>query len=238
MKKQLLLILSGVFLNFFVLSSCGNSCEKGSGKTASEDHKTEAFTKLNVSGSYKIVLKQGNPSIKVTADDNLLKLIETKVSGDELTIKTKSDICNAGMMEIDISNPDFQAVKSAGAVDLSSDGRLTLKDFVMELAGISKVNLDISAAKVKTLASGSADINLKGQASGNNVTLSGKGNLNALDFIVADYRIETSGLSNCKVNVLNELSVNMSGAGSVAYKGNPAKINNEHSGVTSIKKIQ
>lgn len=237
MKKQPLLILSVFLLLFAVLSSCSNSCEKGSGKTGSEDRKLDAFTKLNFSGSYKVVLKQGAPSIKITADDNLLKLIETSVSGDELTIKTKKDICNAGTMEIDISNPDFQSVKTAGTIDLSSGGKLNLKDFSMELAGISKVNLNLNAANVTTSTSGSSEINLSGQATANKVTMSGKSTLNALDFIVANYRIETSGYTNCNVNVLNELSVSVSGAGSVQYRGNPAKINNEHSGATSIKKI-
>ena len=67
--------------------------------------------------------------------------------------------------------------------------------------------------------------------------MSGAGNLNALDFVVANYRVETSGLSRCKINVLKELSINTSGAGSVEYKGNPTQINNQHSGLTSIKKI-
>lgn len=237
MKKQPFLILTVFTLVFSMLIACKTACEKGSGKAASEDRKLGSFTKLNFSGSYKVVLKQGDPSVKITADDNLLKLIETNVSGDELTIKTKEDICNAGTMEIDISNPDFQSIKTAGTIDLSADGKLNLKDFSMELAGISKVNLNLNAANVTTSTSGSSEINLSGQATANKVTMSGKSSLNALDFIVANYRIETSGFTNCNVNVLNELSVNVSGAGSVQYKGNPAKINNEHSGATSIKKI-
>ncbi len=237
MKKQPLLILSGFLLLFSVLSSCNDSCEKGSGKAASEDRKLGAFTKLNVSGAYKIVLKQGNPSVKVTADDNLLKLIETSVSGDELTIKTEKNICNAGTMEIDISNPDFQSVKSSEALDLSSDGKLNLKDFDMELSGAAKVKLDLNAANVKIKSSGAADIDLMGQATENLVTMSGVGKLNALDFVVANYRIESSGITHCKINVLQQLSVNISGTGSLEYQGNPSKISNEHSAFTSIKKI-
>lgn len=238
MKKQPFLILTVFTLVFSMLIACKTACEKGSGKAASEDRKVAAFTKINVSGSYKIVLKQGAAAFKITADDNLLKKIETDVSGDELKISTKGSICNAGPMVVYITNPDFQAVKSAGALDLSSDGNLSVKDFDMEFAGISKVNLEMNAANVKTLASGTAEINLKGQATENRVTLSGTGKLNAIDFTVANYRIETSGYAQCKVNVLNELSVNINGAGTVEYKGNPAKINNEHSGATSIKKIQ
>lgn len=235
--KKLLLILSVFTLVFSSLVSCNSSCEKGSGKAATEDRKVAAFTKINVTGAYKVVLKQGVASVKVTADDNLLKLIETNVSGDELKISTKGDVCNAGQMIINITNPDFQAVKSSGALELSSDGKLTVKDFNMELAGVSKVNLDMNAANVKMLVSGTSEINLTGQASENLVTLSGTGSLNALEFIVANYRVETSGFSRCKINVLKELSVNISGAGTVEYRGNPSKINNEHSGATSIKKI-
>ncbi len=238
MKNRLLLIFSAAFaLVFASLVSCNSSCEKGSGKAVSENRKLEAFTKINISGSYKIVLKQGESAVKVTADDNLLHFIETDVSGDELTIKNKKNICNAGTMEIDISNPDFQVIKSANALDLSSDGKLSLKDFDMEFGGASKVKLDLNAANVKIQTSGAADINLTGQATENQVTMSGAGNLNALDFIVANYRVETSGITHCKINVLKELTVNINGTGSLEYKGNPAKISNQHSGLTSIKKI-
>ncbi len=204
---------------------------------ASEDRKLDAFTKISTSGNFKIVLKQGPAAVKVSADDNLLKIVETKVSGDELKISVSNDICTDKQLEVAITNPDFKAVKSSGALDLSADGKLNIKDFDMELAGVSKVNLDLTAANVKTLANGSSEINLKGQATTNNVTLNGSANLNALDFIVASYHIETRGDAHCKVNVLSELDVNVSGSGDVQYKGNPGKINNENAGSTSLKKI-
>ncbi|MGI4804152.1 MAG: head GIN domain-containing protein [Janthinobacterium lividum] len=237
MKKQPLLFLSAL-ISISLIVGCKSSCEKGSGKIASEDRKLESFTKITTSGNFKIVLKQGPAAIKVSADDNLLKIIETNVSSDELKISTKNEICGEKTLEVDITNPDFQAVKSSGTLDLSSDGKLNVKDFDMELAGVAKVNLDLTAANVKTLANGSAEINLKGQATANNVTMNGSANLNALDFIVANYKIETRGDAHCKVNVLSQLSVNVSGAGDVQYKGNPAKINNENAGSMSLKKVQ
>ncbi|RYE36895.1 MAG: DUF2807 domain-containing protein [Sphingobacteriaceae bacterium] len=237
MKKQPILLLSALILISSIIS-CKSSCEKGSGKMASEDRKTDAFSKITTSGNFKIVLKQGPAAIKVSTDDNLLKIVETEVSGDELKISTKNEICSDKQVEIDITNPNFAAVKSSGTLDLSADGKLSVKDFDMELAGVSKINLDLTATNVKTLANGSSEINLKGQASANTVTLNGSANLNALDFTVATYKIETRGDAHCKVNVLSELSVNVSGAGDVQYKGNPAKINNENAGSSSLKKIQ
>ncbi|RYE30283.1 MAG: DUF2807 domain-containing protein [Sphingobacteriaceae bacterium] len=237
MKKQPLLFITALLLVSSVIG-CKSACEKGSGKMASEDRKINAFSKITTSGSFKIVLKQGAAAIKVSSDDNLLKFVETDVSGDELKISTKNEICTDKPIEINITNPNFAGVKSSGTLDLSADGKLNVKDFDMELAGVSKVNLDLTAANIKTLANGSSEINLKGQAAANNVTLNGSANLDALDFIVASYKIETRGDAHCKVNVLSELSVNISGAGDVQYKGNPAKINNENAGAASLKKIQ
>ncbi len=238
MKKQSLFILSALIFTFSLLASCNKSCEKGSGKTAAEDRKVAAFTKIQVSGNYKLILKQGAASVKIMADDNLLKLIKTDVSGDELSVITDGNICNSGPMIVNITNPDFQSVKSSGVIDLSSDGKLTVKDFALELAGVSKVNLDINAGNVKTLSSGTAEIYLKGQATENTVTMNGTSALNAFDFIVANYRIETRGDTHCKINVLNELNVNIKEAGEVQYKGNPTKISNQHSGIATISKVQ
>jgi len=238
MKKQPLLMLSVFALVFSLLSSCSNKCEKGSGKAATAARKVGSFTKIDVSGNYKIVLRQGSPSVKITADDNLIKSIKTDVNGDELNISTNGNICNAGQMIINITNPDFQAIKSSGVLDLSSDSTLNVKTFDMELAGVSKVNLNLIAGNVKTSTSGTAEINLKGQASENMVTMNGTSTLNALDFVVANYRIETRGATHCKINVLDQLSVNIKEAGEVLYKGNPSKINNEHSGAATLKKIE
>lgn len=240
MKKQPLLILSLLALIFCSVVSCKEKCEKGSGNSTSEERKVDAFSKINVSVAYtsvQLVLKQGNASVKLIGDDNLLKMTKTDVGGDELKITTDGTICNAQPLVIEISNPQYQGIKSSGAIDISSDTTLNVKDFSLELSGKSKVNLGLNAANVSISASGSSDITLKGQAAENNVTMNGSGDLNAFDFTVAKYKIQSNGDVNCKINVLSELDVDINGAGQVQYKGNPAKVDKEHSDGTRIKKI-
>lgn len=241
MKKQPLLILSAFVLFFSLATSCKNECKTGSGKTVSENRKVDDFNKINVSVAYtsvRMILKQGNPSIKITADDNLLKITKTDVSGDELKITTDGTICNAQALVVEISNPNYSSVKSTGAIELSSDTTLNVKDFDLALSGKSNIDLALNASNVSVVSSGSATINLKGQAAANNVTLSGSSNLNAFDFAVANYKIETHGVANCKINVLSDLNVNINGAGEVQYKGNPTKIDNNHAEAARIKKVQ
>jgi hypothetical protein len=96
----------------------------------------------------------------------------------------------------------------------------------------------MNAANVRTTSSGASEIFLKGQASSHEVDLSGSSEINALDFVVGKYRIESSGSANSKINVLNELEVKSSGSSDVEYRGNPSKLSNDDSGASSIRKIK
>jgi hypothetical protein len=67
--------------------------------------------------------------------------------------------------------------------------------------------------------------------------LSGSGDIDALDFVVGKYNIETSGASHCKINVLKDLSVHTSGASEIEYRGSPSNVSSDKSGASSITKI-
>jgi hypothetical protein len=91
---------------------------------------------------------------------------------------------------------------------------------------------------VRTQSSGASEIFLKGQASSHEVELSGSSSIDALDFVVGKYRIESSGASNSKINVLSDLRVKSSGASDVEYRGNPSNVSNDDSGASSVRKIK
>jgi len=69
------------------------------------------------------------------------------------------------------------------------------------------------------------------------VEFTGSGKLSALDFVVNKYTIHTTGASHSQINVLNELDVSSTGSSDIEYRGNPATINNNKTGASSIKKI-
>jgi hypothetical protein len=239
MKKihlTILVLLASVLLS--VLSSCRFSCLRGSGKQTSETRKVSDFTSIDISGGYRIVLKQDSSlSLKITADDNLLKYIKTDVSGDRLLIYTRRNICNTGEMTINIGIRNLDEVKASGGVEVESDGKITTHDLHFKLSGATKVTMDLTAANVTTRGSGATELNLKGQATSHDINLSGSGTVNALDFVVGSCNIQTSGIGHSEVNVLNSLSVHSSGASEVKYRGNPSNVTNDKSGASSIEKI-
>ncbi len=240
MKKTYLTALT-VFagISLLLLSSCRLNCVKGSGKEASATRKVGDFTRLDISGSYKIILKQDSTlGISLTGDDNLLELVKTEVSGDELKISTGSkNICANRDMFIVIGVRNLEQIKASGAIDINSNGKIVAKNFKFDLSGATKINMDLDAAAVTTEGSGVTEVTLRGQATSHRIDLSGGGKIHAFDFIVGNYDIETSGASDCDINVLHELSVNSSGASDIKYKGNPTTINNKKAGISSITKV-
>jgi hypothetical protein len=187
----------------------------------------------------KIVLKQDSvQQVRVVADDNIQERIKTEVHGDVLGFEMDGNFCSSGPITLYISAKNINGVSASGSVELLSDGKINTKDFLLDLSGNSHVDLTLNAGNVITKASGSSEIRLKGQAGSHEVDLSGSGKVEAVDFVVGNYRINTSGSSQLRINVLNDLQVNSSGSSDIAYRGNPKRINNDKSGSSSLKRIQ
>ena len=221
-----------------IASGCnGFDCVDGSGNQVSENRTVEPFTFIETSGSVKLILKQGPQQLRITADDNIIKEIRTKVNGGTLSIDMKGNFCNTGPITVYLSSQGYEGVEVSGAVNIESDGILQVKDFELNLSGSSEVKLNLNAANVRTSSSGASEIFLKGQASTHAVDLSGSSTVEASDFVVGKYMIESSGATKSRINVLNELSVKSSGSSDVEYRGNPTKLSNDDSGASSIRKI-
>ncbi|HEY5327603.1 MAG TPA: head GIN domain-containing protein [Mucilaginibacter sp.] len=220
------------------LSSCMFNCVHGSGHVVSEDRKVGDFSRISISGAYKVTLKQDSSlSLKITADDNLLKYIKTVVSDGRLRIYTRRNLCNNGQMTITIGIRKLEELKASGAVEVVSDGAIHTQDLHFKLSGATKITMGLNAANVTTTGSGATELNLKGQATAHNIDLSGVGHVYAFDFVVGSCDIQTSGMGHSEVNVLNSLSVHSSGASEVRYRGNPSSVTNDKSGASSVEKV-
>jgi Putative auto-transporter adhesin, head GIN domain len=221
-----------------VLNSCNSNCIKGSGTPITEDRNVGTFSKVEFGGSIKLKIKQDSTNwMKITADDNIIKQIKTRVSGDVLKIEMDGNFCNSGEVVVELSSKVWSGIKASGATQIISENQINSDDFELDLSGSSQVDLNLVAAKFKMETSGSSEIKLKGQARQSDVNVSGASEINAFDFVVSDFNIETSGSSKCAINVLNSLNVNSSGSSEILYKGLPKNINNKKSGSSELKHV-
>ncbi|MBE9586800.1 DUF2807 domain-containing protein [Mucilaginibacter sp. JRF] len=219
-------------------TSCNVKCKKGSGTLKTESRKVTDFSRIQVEGGFKVILKQDSSlNVDLSIDDNLLEFVETEVSGGTLKISNARNICGSDDAQIVIGVKNLEELKGSGAVKFSSAGRLNVKDIAIELAGAGSTDLDLSAANVRTEGSGSTDIKLKGQAASNTISLKGSGKVEALDFVVGKYNIETTGAGEYKVNALKSLVVKTTGSSTIEYRGNPTDVKNQETGSSTLKKI-
>lgn len=230
------LFVSAFFLT--VLSSCRFGCVKGSGHKITESHKMGDFTQIDISGGFKVNLKQDSSlDVTINGDDNLMKYIRTSNEGDKLRIYTKKNLCPSGEITINIGVKNLEGIKTSGAIEINSDGKLNTKDLSIHTSGGSKITMDLDAANLETEGSGASEINLKGQATSHKLHLTGSGKINAFDFVVGSYDIETTGASECEINVLHDLNVNTTGASDIKYRGNPSNVNSHKTGASTLTKV-
>ncbi|PJJ79395.1 head GIN domain-containing protein [Mucilaginibacter auburnensis] len=222
----------------FTSQACKENCLQGSGNEKTDKRQLTAFSQLEITGSFNVTLVQDSSNaVTITADDNIVSVIKTDVSGDKLKISSdKKNLCSTKEIAITIGVRNLKAISASGAIDMASRGHLNLGDLDIDLAGATKLNLDVTAANIETEASGVNEITLKGQARSHKIEFSGSGNLKAFDLVTGNYNIESSGQSDCEINVLNELNIHTTGASEIKYKGTPTKINKSKTGALTLTK--
>lgn len=231
MKKILLFTIVVIVLN---------ACQqmRGSGNVISQTRNTSSFTGIDVGGAYTVEVQNGPQTIVVVeADDNLIKYVETKVSGNTLYISTKGSInFNDGNLKILITSPDIKSINSSGAATVHIKN--TLKDenkITLESSGAATINGEIDAPEVSVHADGAANIDVSGHTKNYNAEASGSGTIKTGSLMSETVKIDASGAASVHVYASVSLTVEASGAANIHYKGAGNTVINT-SGAASVKK--
>lgn len=226
--------MSGLFAACNVINGT-----RGDGNVLKETRKVSSFDGIDVSGAFDIVLKQGTvEEVTVEADANLLPLIRTDVVGGTLKIDTKKPINHVTVMRVYVTVKDLKHIDVSGAVDINTEGRITVPELSIDASGASDSKLELGVQKLKLDCSGASKMRFSGFATDVSMDLSGASDIFGYDMLAENYDIEISGAGNAQINVSKKIRAEISGAGSVKYKGSPSEIDQSVSGAGSIKKVQ
>lgn len=225
---------------FFILSGCiGNiNCEKGNGKIIRQDRKISAFNQLEVSGAYTIILKQDSvTSVTVEADENLQSLITTKTERKKLIIENKNSICGSKNIKVFVTTPELKSIDISGAVELNTTNNFTGKELGLYLSGAAEMEINISVNNLKLVCSGSGKLSMEGKADEVDALLSGASDINAYGLTTKSFKLSSSGAGKANISVSDKLDVEISGAATVYYKGNP-EVTKDISGVGAVNNVK
>lgn len=214
----------------------------GSGKTASETRTVGDFQAIKSAGSMDLVVKQGaQTSVQVSADDNLLPLLETVVegSGDNATLhvrwKRGESIHSRGHVMISIVTPKLSMVSAAGSGDIQVQAFQT-PALQVAVAGSGNAKLDnLSTDDLGIRISGSGDVAGQGRAAKMKVSIAGSGSVKLSELKSEDVTVSIAGSGDAAVNAQKTLSVSIAGSGDVTYTGD-AMVKSTVAGSGSVKR--
>lgn len=232
MKKLLLLIFTGS-----VLASC--QFTTGSGEIVSETRTVDSFDGISVSGGFDVEIRTGaSPAVVVEADDNIIKYIETEVSGRTLKIRTKRNrSLNNVHMKVFITASTLKSISASASADVE------VQDVLMNPSKISfrassgaSINSEIDTPEAEAVASSGSTISLQGKTRNYKAGASSGSGIRSRELLSENSRVTASSGSSVTVHASVTLSIRASSGSDVDYYGPASLTNNVSSGASVSKK--
>ena len=214
MKKLLLMLL--VVALFAAGCMFHHDQVVGSGQRKREKREITAFTSISTEGAYQIeVISQQPLGLEIEADDNVLPLITTDVSGGVMHIKSKRSFSVKQPIVLRISTPNLEGISASGAGSV-------------EVSDLKNDKFDIDS-------NGAPSIKVSGVTGTINIEANGAGKVDAHKLRADKGTVEANGVAKVEVFARDELNVTVSGPASVIYRGDP-KLNKTLNGPGSIER--
>jgi Putative auto-transporter adhesin, head GIN domain len=227
-----------------LLASCQGIFGKrvhGDGNIKTEDRPVSDFKNVDVSGAAKVLVSQGDhPSVKIEGDENLLPYMEVNQIGNKIEVREKPGFNLAPTTDIKVyvTAPVFNDIDASGACDIIGQTKISNpEDLAMHVSGAGDIRMEVDAPRLKAEVSGSGSIYLKGQTKDVYLDLTGAGHAHCFDLLSESTKVEISGAGSAEVYASVKLEADVSGAGTVKYKGNATDVKQDVSGAGSVQKV-
>jgi len=190
---------------------------KGNKNVTIVEHKVDNFSALDVGGAFKVILsKSDSPYVKVETDDNLHQQVSLRVRDGRLMIGSKG-MTNPTKLNVYVYYTELVAVDVSGAATLNSTNPIEGKEFLLNISGAAKSDLQVNVEQLITKISGAARITFEGKANMHITEVSGVGELLAVNLVTDVTRAKVSGAAKAKVTATEKIDSDVSGAGRLEY---------------------
>jgi len=218
------------FISFFifVLILGGISCVdeillEGNKDVRSEFRSASGFSQIALVGDFKVIVKPGvEYSIEVSAESNLLPVIETDVKGSTLKISTGGmhTLIKNHPVEIFITTPVLESLSMSGSGMLKT-GSFASDHFKVALSGSGDIEAEVNTNLLDADVSGSGTILLKGTTDKGDFVISGSGKIKSYELQQSNCDVLISGSGSMYINAIDTINARLLGSGMVYYVNHP-----------------
>ncbi len=217
-----------------LITSCTQRA--GSGNVLTEIRTVDNFGGINVSGEMAINITHSNKyEVKVTADDNLIKHVNTVAKGDVLYVECGHQTEESNIT-VNILMPNISTIETQGCVGINIKEGFAVNDLDIKTFGSG--NIDIRNIKadgtIKILSRGSGNITISGNAKSFSCFTREAGNVFADQLESGSVIAKVGGAGSIFTKTNGTMSVIVAGSGSVFYSGKPSMISKYVTGSGSV----
>lgn len=196
----------------------------GSGNLITETRQVSGVSRVELMINANLEIQQGaQESLVVTADDNILPLLQTNVVGGKLNIRYQPLVSirnvHGPKLVLTVKNLTGLELSSSGTVMV---GPLTTGNFNIELTSSCNVTIQgIQADKITAAITSSGNITIEGSANSLDLDVTSSGDFLAEDLEVQKANVTLSSSGNVTLWVAENLDAVISSSGNVSYYGRP-----------------
>jgi len=174
------------------------------------------FNSIVISSNMDVKLTQGTEN-SISVEKGILdKKLITEVTDNVLYIKGKSD------EDVTVTFAKLNKLELSSMGDVKSTNPITSDKLEVFLKGAAAdIDLDVNVKELTTSIEGAGDVKYKGNADSHTMTIKGAGDINAYGLETNNSSIEIDGAGDAKLNVKQNLTGIIKGAGDIRYLAEP-----------------
>ncbi|NTF17962.1 DUF2807 domain-containing protein [Agrobacterium rubi] len=206
MARNVFINIGGFIGGKFNQSTSGTTGVEGSGSGREETRDLSAFDRLQSSIPGDIEVRRGEKSsIVIRADDNIVPLIKTDVSGGTLKVSASGSFSTRTPIRVLLT-----VAGEFPDTDLTGSG-----DVVMAEINQKSVSINVQ---------GSGDVHLSGTVEKLDIKVMGSGDVHAKRLQSKDLTISLMGSGDVDAHATESVNVSLMGSGDVNVTGSPTKV--------------
>lgn len=215
------------------------SSEKGNFEAQERD--IQDFSALKLDGNFRVQLENSDScSLDIAAKGEIKDMIITEVRDGVLIIRNieQKALGNQDVVDIVIKAPTLERIEVLSSAKFYSEKPFSFDKLRIESGGFLKIVMELQGDYLEGDFSGAVNLDLNGEVQEVKMNIPGAAKISAFDLLTEKLELDLSGAGKANVFASRELNVDISGACSVLYKGNPERVYSNVSGIGRVREAR
>jgi putative autotransporter adhesin-like protein len=195
------------------------------------------FSEISVGEAINLFLIPGSKNEAVVEVEGIdLKEVHMLVRGDRLNIDLAGNRHRNVEVNITLTYKSINEISVSSAASVTTNGPVKTDKLNITVASAGYAKLDVVTEELEIDVSSSGELELTGVTTSQRVEVASAGDYRSYDLNCEDVYVRASSAGSARVYATKKIDAEASSAGSIKYRGNPAKVYLSSNSAGSVKK--